>query len=116
MRNLFAILIIASPLTMLPAIGSAKGCLKGAAVGGVAGHVAGHHAVLGAAAGCVIEHHREKAKDKAAAQSKHAMPRNNAPAGNPPAATSPAANTPADTYVPPGSSLKIRPSAESVAT
>ena len=77
MRNLFAILIIASPLTLLPAIGSAKGCL------------------LGAAAGCVIEHHREKAKDKAAAQSRHAMPRNNAPAGNAPAATSPAANTPA---------------------
>jgi hypothetical protein len=34
----------------------------------VVGHVAGHHAVVGAAAGCVIEHHREKAKDKAARQ------------------------------------------------
>jgi hypothetical protein len=32
----------------------------------VVGHVAGHHAVVGATAGCVIEHHREKAKDKAA--------------------------------------------------
>jgi hypothetical protein len=32
----------------------------------VVGHVAGHHAVLGAAAGCVIEHHREKEKAKAA--------------------------------------------------
>jgi hypothetical protein len=42
--------------------------LKGAAVGGVVGHVAGHHAVVGAAAGCVIEHHREKMKDKAAAK------------------------------------------------
>jgi hypothetical protein len=31
----------------------------------VVGHVAGHHAVLGAAAGCVIEHHREKTQDKA---------------------------------------------------
>jgi hypothetical protein len=50
----------------LPDIGSAKGCLKGAAVGGVVGHVAGHHAIVGAAAGCVIEHHREKVKDKAA--------------------------------------------------
>ena len=105
MRNLLAILIIASPLTLLPAIGSAKGCLKGAAVGGVVGHVAGHHAVLGAAAGCVIEHHREKAKDKAAQQSKPTTPQNKAPA----------ANTPADAYAPPGSSLKTRPSAESVA-
>jgi len=42
--------------------------LKGAAVGGVVGHVAGHHAVVGAAAGCVIEHHREKMQDKAAKQ------------------------------------------------
>jgi hypothetical protein len=32
------------------------------------GHVAGHHAVVGAAAGCVIEHHREKVRDKAAAR------------------------------------------------
>ena len=44
----------------------AAGCLKGAAVGGVVGHVAGHHAVVGAAAGCVIEHHREKVKEKQA--------------------------------------------------
>jgi hypothetical protein len=106
MRSLLAILIIASPLTLLPAIGSAKGCLKGAAVGGVVGHVAGHHAVLGAAAGCVIEHHREKAKDKATQQSKPAVPQDKAPASN----------TSADDYAPPGSSLKIRPSAESVAT
>ena len=51
-----------------PALSHAEGCLKGAAVGAVAGHVAGHHAVLGAAAGCAIEHHREKkaAKKKAA--------------------------------------------------
>jgi hypothetical protein len=57
-------------LATLPDIGSAKGCLKGAAVGGVVGHVAGRHAVVGAAAGCVIEHHREKMKDKAAASAK----------------------------------------------
>jgi hypothetical protein len=57
-------------LVTLPDIGSAKGCLKGAAVGGVVGHVVGHHAIVGAAAGCVIEHHREKMKDKAAASAK----------------------------------------------
>ncbi|HEY0802948.1 MAG TPA: hypothetical protein VGD54_19080, partial [Steroidobacteraceae bacterium] len=61
-------------IAMLPAVGSAKGCLKGAAVGGVVGHVAGHHAVVGAAAGCVIEHHREKAKDKAARQNVLSQP------------------------------------------
>ena len=37
---------------------AAAGCLKGAAVCGVAGHFAGHHAILGAAAGCAIGHHR----------------------------------------------------------
>ena len=68
MHKFIAVLAIAAPLAMLPGVGSAKGCLKGAAVGGVVGHVAGHHAVLGAAAGCVIEHHREKMKDKAAAE------------------------------------------------
>jgi len=66
MRQLTACLTIAACLAILPGVGSAKGCLKGAAVGGVVGHVAGHHAVLGATAGCVIEHHREKEKDKAA--------------------------------------------------
>jgi hypothetical protein len=68
MRKILLALAIAVPLTLLSAIGSAKGCLKGAAVGGVVGHVAGHHAVVGAAAGCVIEHHREKVKDKAVAR------------------------------------------------
>ena len=61
---------LAALLATVPDIGSAKGCLKGAAVGGVVGHVAGHHAIVGAAAGCVIEHHREKMKDKAAASAK----------------------------------------------
>ena len=65
MRNLPASLLIAASIAIVPTIAGAKGCLKGAAVGGVVGHVAGHHAVLGAAAGCVIEHHREKEKDKA---------------------------------------------------
>jgi hypothetical protein len=68
MRKLAAALMVAMPLALLPCIAGAKGCLKGAAVGGVVGHVAGHHAVVGAAAGCVIEHHREKMKDKAAKQ------------------------------------------------
>ena len=68
MRQIIAAIVIATPLAMLPCIAGAKGCLKGAAVGGVVGHVAGHHAVVGAAAGCVIEHHREKMKDKAAKQ------------------------------------------------
>jgi hypothetical protein len=68
MRKIIAAIAIATPLAMLPGIAGAKGCLKGAAVGGVVGHVAGHHAVVGAAAGCVIEHHRERMKDKAAKQ------------------------------------------------
>ncbi len=68
MRNFMVVLLIAAPLALLPGVGTAKGCLKGAAVGGVVGHVAGHHAVVGAAAGCVIEHHREKVRDKAAAR------------------------------------------------
>ena len=68
MRQTIAVLVIATPLAMMPCIAGAKGCLKGAAVGGVVGHVAGHHAVVGAAAGCLIEHHREKMKDKAAKQ------------------------------------------------
>jgi hypothetical protein len=68
MRNFMVVLLIAAPLASLPGVGTAKGCLKGAAVGGVVGHVAGHHAVVGAAAGCVIEHHREKVRDKAAAR------------------------------------------------
>lgn len=51
---------------------SAAGCLKGAAVGGVGGHFVGKgHAVLGAAAGCAVGHHRAKvAARKAAAAPK----------------------------------------------
>jgi outer membrane lipoprotein SlyB len=66
MRKPIVSIAIATLLLTLPVIGSAKGCLKGAAVGGVVGHVAGHHTVVGAAAGCVIEHHREKVKEKEA--------------------------------------------------
>lgn len=68
MRHVTASLVIAACVVIMPAVTNAKGCLKGAAVGGVVGHVAGHHAVLGAAAGCVIEHHREKEKEKAVRQ------------------------------------------------
>jgi hypothetical protein len=74
MRPIILASALAGLLFMLAPVSNAKGCLKGAAVGGVAGHVAGHHAVLGAAAGCVIEHHREKVRDKAAAQ--NAQPKN----------------------------------------
>jgi hypothetical protein len=68
MRKCIVALAIAAPLALFSGAATAKGCLKGAAVGGVVGHVAGRHAVVGAAAGCVIEHHREKVRDRAAAQ------------------------------------------------
>jgi hypothetical protein len=68
MRKLIMVFVLAAPLALLSGPAGAKGCLKGAAVGGVVGHVAGHHAVVGAAAGCIIEHHREKVKDKAVKQ------------------------------------------------
>jgi len=40
------------------------GCLTGAVVGGVAGHLAGHHALVGAAAGCVVGHELAVRKKK----------------------------------------------------
>jgi hypothetical protein len=60
---------LAAPLAALLLLGAsnaaqAKGCLKGAAVGAVAGHFARHHAVLGAAAGCVVGHHMAKKKQR----------------------------------------------------
>ena len=64
MRHKLIAFALALPLAVLPGLVSAKGCLKGAAVGGVAGHVAGHHGLVGAAAGCAVEHHREKVRDK----------------------------------------------------
>ena len=78
-KVLFA-LAIAVPALALPTVSSAKGCLKGAAVGGVAGHVAGHHGVIGAVAGCAIEHHREKVKDQRAGQTSAPAPDSNPPA------------------------------------
>jgi hypothetical protein len=50
---------------------SAKGCLKGAAVGGVGGHVLGHHALLGAAAGCIVGRHVANKKDRQSAEQSH---------------------------------------------
>jgi hypothetical protein len=82
MRATLICFFMATSLAMLPGLGNATGCLKGAAVGGVVGHVAGHHALLGAAAGCVIEHHREKEKDKAAVQQKTES-QHSAPAAGP---------------------------------
>ena len=79
MRKVLIALTIALPVLAVPSMASAKGCLKGAAVGGVAGHVAGHHGLVGAAAGCAIEHHREKVKDKAAGRPSVPAPENNPP-------------------------------------
>lgn len=64
MRKILIVFALVAPLAALPGLASAKGCLKGAAVGGAAGHVAGHHGLVGAAAGCAVEHHREKVRDK----------------------------------------------------
>jgi hypothetical protein len=51
--------LLALPLVMATASPAlAKGCIRGAAAGGVAGHYVGKgHAVMGAAAGCVVAHH-----------------------------------------------------------
>jgi len=49
--------ILAISLVLASGAGASQaGCVTGAVVGGVAGHVAGHHALLGAAAGCVVGH------------------------------------------------------------
>lgn len=88
MHKVLIALAISVPAFIFPTMASAKGCLKGAAVGGVAGHVAGHHGVIGAAAGCAIEHHREKVKDKAAAHPSVPSP-DKTPAGMPTKDTAP---------------------------
>lgn len=73
--------LVALTVAGLSGAASAKGCVSGAAVGGVAGHVAGHHAVLGAVAGCAINHHRNTVKDReAAAAAKQAQPAPSTPA------------------------------------
>jgi uncharacterized protein YcfJ len=48
--------------TLVPGAANAAGCIKGALVGGAAGHLVGP-GKFGAAAGCVIGHHKaNKAK------------------------------------------------------
>ena len=79
MRKLFVVLAVSAPLLASPGLSMARGCLKGAAVGGVAGHVAGHHGLVGAAAGCAIGHHRQKVKDRKAAELSQAAAANAAP-------------------------------------
>lgn len=64
MHKVFLVFALVAPLAAFPGPASAKGCLKGAAVGGAAGHLAGHHGLVGAVAGCAVEHHREKVRDK----------------------------------------------------
>ena len=69
-----ATMLLALGLAAASGAAEAKGCITGAAVGGVAGHVAGHHGLIGAAAGCAINHHRNKVKDeKAAADARRAQ-------------------------------------------
>ena len=81
----------AAVLSGLAGTAQARGCISGAAVGGVAGHVAGHHAVLGAAAGCAINHHRDKVNDRKAAAAAQA----NQPTGQVQPAQSPPPQAPA---------------------
>jgi hypothetical protein len=58
MKALICVGAVIFGLSAMAGEAGAKGCIKGAIVGGVAGHYAGHHTVLGAAAGCVVGHHR----------------------------------------------------------
>ncbi len=60
MKAFLAGIALGAVALVLPGFAEAKGCIKGALVGGVVGHYAGHHGVVGAAAGCLIERHREK--------------------------------------------------------
>lgn len=86
MHKLLKLLAICAPLAVLPGVVGAKGCIKGAIVGGILGHYARHHAVLGAAAGCVIEHEREKALRQEKNRAERAAPAYLAPAQPPPVA------------------------------
>jgi hypothetical protein len=64
MRAILACLCVTLALSLFAAPAFAKGCLKGAFVGGAVGHYAGHHGYLGAAAGCVIGHHRAAVRQR----------------------------------------------------
>lgn len=77
MRNFKGLTVTASSVVLLMSAAvpaNAAGCLKGAAVGGVAGHFAHHHAVLGAAAGCAIGHHRATVAARQQAAQKRSTP------------------------------------------
>jgi hypothetical protein len=103
MRTMTTMILTATVCLAASGVSEAKGCLKGAAVGGVVGHVAGHHALAGAAAGCVIEHHREKVRDKEAAHDKAAGDKATlqpAPSKTPPASAQHPAPTPIATITP----------------
>jgi hypothetical protein len=80
-----AALAVATACLGSPGLATARGCVAGAATGGVVGHVAGHHAILGAAAGCAINHHRDAVKDRKAAAAAAVPPA----AAPPPPATAP---------------------------
>jgi hypothetical protein len=61
-------------ISMAATSAGAVGCISGAVVGGVAGHVAHHHALMGAAAGCVVRHEiavHNKKKREAEARAAH---------------------------------------------
>ena len=64
MRSILTCLCVTLALSLFAAPVFAKGCLKGAAVGAAVGHYAGHHGYLGAAAGCVIGHHRAAVRQR----------------------------------------------------
>ncbi|WP_443025626.1 hypothetical protein [Sphingomonas sp. PB2P12] len=71
MRRTALLILPMMMMSVSPAL--AKGCIRGAAAGGVGGHFVGKgHAVMGAAAGCVIAHHhyaKQARAQKAAARS-----------------------------------------------
>lgn len=87
MKTSIVIACTAAVLSLATGTANAKGCITGAAVGGVAGHIAGHHGLVGAAAGCAVNHHRNKVKDEKAA----AAANQPAPSNQPAPATAPVA-------------------------
>lgn len=72
MKIILSSVVAAALLVGASGTAEAKGCIKGAAVGGVGGHFVGKgHAVLGAAAGCAVGHHRAKVAARRQAAAKH---------------------------------------------